>query len=134
MFAYSWAGNDYSYDSDYCDCETDQPSALAWEDAACRDGSGSLTGLFFSDEIADIEVAKAICSTCSLVEPCLKGALERREAAGVWGGQLFADGQVVAFKRKRGRPPKAAPVVPAEHVQAQASYYLALAQQRLKTA
>jgi len=100
MFAYSWAESDY---------DIEQATAMSWQDAACRDGSGSLTDLFFSDEMADIELAKAICSTCALVRPCLQGALERREPAGVWGGQLFAEGQVIAFKRKRGRPPKGAP-------------------------
>ncbi|HTW09416.1 MAG TPA: WhiB family transcriptional regulator [Acidimicrobiales bacterium] len=99
MFADSWAEGDY---------ELEQVATVIWQDAACQDGSGSLTALFFSDEVPHIELAKAICSTCSLVEPCLQGALARREPAGVWGGQLFADGQVIAFKRKRGRPPKAA--------------------------
>jgi hypothetical protein len=83
--------------------------AASWEDAACRDGSGSLTGIFFSDEPDDIALAKAICSTCSLVEPCLMGALKRREPAGVWGGQLFVDGEVVPRKRRRGRPPRVEP-------------------------
>ena len=105
MFAYSWDDNDD---------EIGQPTTGTWVDAACRDGVGSLTALFFSDEIPDIELAKAICSTCSLVVPCLQGALARREPAGVWGGQLFADGQVIARKRKRGRPPKVAAAVPSE--------------------
>ncbi|GGU66438.1 WhiB family transcriptional regulator [Streptomyces daghestanicus] len=30
--------------------------------------------------------AKAVCARCPLIEPCLQGALERGEAAGVWGG------------------------------------------------
>ena len=33
---------------------------------------------------------------------------------GVWGGQLFADGVVIPRKRKRGRPPKVAAVLPSE--------------------
>jgi len=105
MFAYSWDENDD---------EIEQPTTDRWVEAACRDGAGSLTALFFSDEIPDIELAKAICSTCSLVVPCLQGALARREPAGVWGGHLFADGQVIARKRKRGRPPKVAAAVPSE--------------------
>ena len=104
MFAYSWDEND----------DIEQPTTSTWVDAACRDGAGSLTALFFSDAIPDIELAKAICSTCSLVVPCLQGALERREPAGVWGGHLFADGEVIARKRKRGRPPKVAVAVPSE--------------------
>ena len=105
MFAYSWDDNDE---------EIQQPTPVTWADAACRDGAGSLTALFFSDEIPDIELAKAICSTCALVVPCLQGALARREPAGVWGGHLFADGEVIARKRKRGRPPKVAAAVPSE--------------------
>ena len=105
MFAHSWDENDG---------QTERPTTDTWVDAACRDGAGSLTPLFFSDEIPDIELAKAICSTCSLVVPCLQGALARREPAGVWGGHLFADGEVIARKRKRGRPPKVAAAVPSE--------------------
>jgi WhiB family transcriptional regulator, redox-sensing transcriptional regulator len=77
-----------------------------WADAACQTGDEPLTDLFFSDELADIAAAKAICATCPLVVPCLEGALERREPAGVWGGQLFVNGRVLPKKRRRGRPPK----------------------------
>ena len=38
--------------------------------------------------------------------PCLEAAIERREPWGVWGGELFANGKVLAQKRRRGRPPK----------------------------
>ena len=82
--------------------------AVDWAQASCKDGSGSgsLLGLFFSDEIGDIAAAKRICATCPVIEPCLQGALERREPWGVWGGQLFFNGKILPFKRKRGRPPK----------------------------
>lgn len=80
-----------------------------WADASCRDSTGSLADLFFSDEIPDIIRAKQICRTCSLAAPCLEGALERREPWGVWGGQLFLNGRILAQKRKRGRPPKNPP-------------------------
>jgi len=75
MFAYSWDEND----------DIEQPTTSTWVDAACRDGAGSLTALFFSDEIPDIELAKAICSTCSLVVPCLQGRWHgaSRPASGV---------------------------------------------------
>ena len=84
--------------------------AIRWADARCRDGAGTMTGLFFSDQIDDIARAKQICTKCPLVEPCLAGAVERREPCGVWGGQLFANGKILAHKRKRGRPPKNPPV------------------------
>jgi WhiB family transcriptional regulator, redox-sensing transcriptional regulator len=85
-----------------------EASVLAdrWDDASCRDESGSLTELFFSDQIPDIVRAKRICATCAHIAPCLAGALERREPWGVWGGQLFLNGNVLAQKRRRGRPPK----------------------------
>ena len=79
---------------------------LDWAQAVCNDGTGSLVPLFFSEQLDDIARAKAICATCPLQAPCLAGALERREPWGVWGGQLFLNGKVLAFKRKRGRPPK----------------------------
>ena len=75
-------------------------------DARCRDGAGSMVPLFFSEQLDDIARAKAICALCPVIEPCLAGAVERREPWGVWGGQLFANGKILAFKRKRGRPPK----------------------------
>lgn len=77
-----------------------------WADARCRIGDEGLTELFFSDQIPEIALAKEICGACSLIEPCLDGAIERREPWGVWGGQLFANGVILAQKRKRGRPPK----------------------------
>jgi WhiB family redox-sensing transcriptional regulator len=128
MFAYGWTENDD---------EVEEARALAWEAAACRDGSGSLTALFFSDEIADIDAAKAICAGCALAVPCLRGALARREPVGVWGGQLFANGVVIARKRKRGRPPKVAegmPGGPAQGDNAQGQHCRPYPDQRLKTA
>jgi WhiB family redox-sensing transcriptional regulator len=77
-----------------------------WADASCRDGTASLVDLFFSEEPDEIAQAKAICAGCPLAVPCLEGALERREPWGVWGGQLFMNGRILPFKRKRGRPPK----------------------------
>ena len=38
---------------------------------------------------------------------CLAGALQRGEPWGVWGGELFDRGMVIADKRPRGRPRKA---------------------------
>jgi WhiB family transcriptional regulator, redox-sensing transcriptional regulator len=81
-----------------------------WADARCRDGTGGLADLFFSDQIPDIAAAKAICAECSLIDECLDGAIDRREPWGVWGGQLFVNGKILAQKRKRGRPPKNRPV------------------------
>lgn len=62
--------------------------------------------LFFADDAGDIELAKALCRTCPMRGACLDGALERSEPHGVWGGELFSEGVVIARKRPRGRPPK----------------------------
>ena len=90
----------------------DEPEAPTIDSdvARCRDESGAMTALFFSDQIPDIRRAKTICLDCELIEPCLAGALERREPWGVWGGELFAGGKILTQKRKRGRPPKNRPV------------------------
>jgi WhiB family redox-sensing transcriptional regulator len=86
-------------------------AGLDWSAAACRQRPG-MTDLFFSELIPDINAAKAICTTCPLLEPCLRGAVLRREPTGVWGGQLFVNGRILAQKRKRGRPPKVRPPEP----------------------
>ena len=85
---------------------TEQLGALNWVAASCRDGAASMLDLFFSEQLDDIARAKAICGGCPLAEPCLEGAVERREPWGVWGGQLFFNGKILPFKRKRGRPTK----------------------------
>ena len=60
--------------------------------------------LWFAESPADVEQAKALCLDCPVRSACLAGALERREPWGVWGGELFIAGVVVARKRPRGRP------------------------------
>jgi WhiB family redox-sensing transcriptional regulator len=62
--------------------------------------------LFFAESPHDVEVAKALCTSCPVQAECLAGALERREPWGVWGGQLFLQGVVIPRKRPRGRPRK----------------------------
>ena len=74
--------------------------------ARCADGHGTMTGLFFSDNVVDIARAKAMCGLCPLQASCLAGALEREEPWGVWGGELLSGGRVIANKRPCGRPPK----------------------------
>ena len=85
---------------------TNEGLAVDWSLARCADGAATMTSLFFSEQIDDIRRAKQICELCPVQEPCLAGAIERREPWGVWGGQLFFNGKILAQKRKRGRPPK----------------------------
>ncbi len=84
----------------------EEEAAVDWSLARCKDGSATMVALFFSEQIDDIARAKQVCTLCPVVEACLDGALERREPWGVWGGQLFLNGKILAQKRKRGRPPK----------------------------
>ena len=61
--------------------------------------------LWFSELPADLELAKAYCAPCPIRGCCLAGALERGEPHGVWGGEIFTRGVIIARKRPRGRPP-----------------------------
>ena len=79
---------------------------LVDREAASCGGTGATVALFFSDQLDAIARAKEICRGCSQIEPCLEGALARREPCGVWGGELFANGVILAHKRARGRPRK----------------------------
>lgn len=64
--------------------------------------------LWFAERGEDVERAKSLCHSCPLRAECLDGALRRQEPWGVWGGEVFIDGVVVARKRGRGRPRKVA--------------------------
>ena len=64
--------------------------------------------LWFADDPADLERAKALCAGCPVRRRCLAAALDRAEPWGVWGGEIFDRGVVVDRKRPRGRPRKAA--------------------------
>ena len=81
-------------------------SSPQWDSARCRHTTSPAIHLFFSDDVADIKRAKSICADCPVAAACLQGALDRHEPCGVWGGYLFANGQILARKRPRGRPPK----------------------------
>lgn len=62
--------------------------------------------LYFAEAPADLEQAKALCQACPVRAECLAGALAREEPWGVWGGEIFQQGAVIARKRPRGRPRK----------------------------
>ncbi len=70
----------------------------------CRSADADL---WFAEAPADLERAKRLCGGCPVRAECLAGALHRREPWGVWGGEIFERGVVVARKRPRGRPSKA---------------------------
>ena len=73
-------------------------------DLPCRSGDADL---FFAESPAELERAKTLCAACSIRAECLAGAVRRQEPWGVWGGEIFEHGAVIARKRPRGRPSKA---------------------------
>ncbi len=64
--------------------------------------------LFFSDSAPVIAQAKVLCAGCPVKAKCLAGAISRAEPCGVWGGELFDEGQIIQSKRTPGRPAKVA--------------------------
>lgn len=63
--------------------------------------------LWFAEHPADLQLAKEYCRPCAIRLICLAGAVERHEPHGVWGGEIFDRGAIIAEKRPRGRPGKA---------------------------
>lgn len=62
--------------------------------------------MWFAEAPSQLEQAKALCLDCPVRMACLAGAVERREPAGVWGGEIFDNGKILPRKRPRGRPRK----------------------------
>jgi WhiB family redox-sensing transcriptional regulator len=73
-------------------------------DLPCR--SSDNPDLWFADTPTDLERAKTLCGDCPVRAACLASALARHEPWGVWGGEIFERGVVIARKRPRGRPRK----------------------------
>ena len=77
---------------------------ITWRNrAACLDADPEL---FFpigsaGPALGQVEEAKAICSRCEVVEPCLKWAIEFGQDAGVWGG--LSEPERRALKRRTAR-------------------------------
>lgn len=55
--------------------------------------------------LAQIEEAKAVCATCSVVDICLKWALDNNQDAGVWGGT--SEDERRSLKRRKARARRA---------------------------
>jgi len=83
----------------------DLPETSFIDDLPCHTGDPDL---FFAERPDELEKAKALCADCPIRLQCLEAALERAEPWGVWGGEIFDHGVVIARKRPRGRPRKIA--------------------------
>lgn len=84
--------------------ETTDLLAVLSASAPCQEAQDA--DLWFAEQQADVEYAKSLCRRCPVREACLSGAITREEPWGVWGGEVFVAGEVVATKRGRGRPRK----------------------------
>jgi WhiB family redox-sensing transcriptional regulator len=56
------------------------------EQAACRSRRGAKVDFYAEAGSPDFELARAICTQCSMRQRCLEEALTRGERYGVWGG------------------------------------------------
>jgi WhiB family redox-sensing transcriptional regulator len=83
--------------------DLNEQAAVAGEGIPCRENDAEL---WFAESPEGVEFAKALCGTCPARAACLAGAIDRAEPWGVWGGELFIQGAIVARKRPRGRPRK----------------------------
>ena len=94
----------------FADGVGDLLDAISAPEAAlpCRSGNADL---WFAESPAELERAKGFCTDCPVRAACLAGAPARREPWGVWGGEIFERGAVIARKRPRGRPRKNAAAV-----------------------
>ena len=87
--------------------ETEIINQPVWQDLAlCNDGSGSMTELFFSEQLDDIAAAKAFCGGCPVRDECLEGARRAARAVGCVGWR--------AVRARKDRRPEAEAGPPAE--------------------
>lgn len=71
-------------ETDTWDGNTSEGAASNWMSVgAC---AGTDPDVFFPHDGMGVEVAKQVCATCSVTEPCLEYALAHRIEHGVWGG------------------------------------------------
>ena len=63
-----------------------------WSRAKCI----GLTKTFFDDRSKSVKRAKLTCLECPIKADCLRWALERREAWGVWGGLDYNEMRILA--------------------------------------
>ncbi len=81
---------------------TASAAGAAWMDlGACRDAEPEL---FFpvssaGPALAQVAVAKAVCASCPVREPCLEYALDTAQDHGVWGG--LSEEERRALRRSR---------------------------------
>lgn len=66
----------------------------------CREVAPSM---FFPSDGVGVEVARRICATCPVKEPCLEYALRNGIDHGVWGGASERERRRIARRRRLER-------------------------------
>ena len=56
---------------------------------------------FFPNDGVGVDVARRICATCPVQEPCLEYALTERIDHGVWGGASERERRRIAKRRRQ---------------------------------
>ena len=69
-------------------------------EGSCRDEPPST---FFPHDGVGVEVARRICATCTVQDPCLEYALRNRIDHGVWGGASERERRRITARRRRQR-------------------------------
>lgn len=64
----------------------------------CRDEPPAV---FFPSDGVGVEVARRLCATCPVKEPCLEYALRNRIDHGVWGGASERERRRILAERRR---------------------------------
>ena len=64
---------------------------------------------FFPSDGSGVEVARRICATCAVKEPCLEYALANRVDHGVWGGCSERERRRILKARRNSRGATAVP-------------------------
>ena len=67
----------------------------------CRDHPPEV---FFPSDGVGVQIARQICATCPVKEPCLEYALVQRIDHGVWGGASERERRRILRRRRLGTP------------------------------
>lgn len=78
-----------------------EPTETGWmAEGRCRREAAAT---FFPSDGVGVEVARRICATCPVKEPCLQYALRNHIVHGVWGGTSERERRRIARRMRIGR-------------------------------
>jgi hypothetical protein len=76
----------------YTNAQVAQLPKILVQEGMCNDAKDP--DIFFSEEIAEQEIAISLCAICPVLEPCLEYAI-RNEMYGIWAGTTPAERQTL---------------------------------------